>query len=220
MPSHRIHDPKFLKFRARFNGHTRDVSGYGGIGTWAGTPAYATFPKGLKTCGNFNGASYVTYDAVTEERVRFDAGTQDFTVCTWILRDDEINSQAIVDKRDVVADGWCLRVSNTDRVQIGVNGFMSYSAVGSIGAGEWHHIAGVVDRDVGILIYVDGIYDTALVANPAGAAMSTTTPMRIGARSYDGAEPFPGDLYDTRIYNCALSRDEINAIIHSPLGVL
>jgi hypothetical protein len=79
--------------------------------------------------------------------------------------------------------------------------------------GEWHHIGFVWDGSYRSL-YVDGIEaarDTA-AQNPL---QSATSGLRIGAGNYlEAGNFFSGLIDDVRIYNEALTADEIETLAH------
>jgi hypothetical protein len=58
-------------------------------------------------------------------------------------------------------------------------------------------------------VYVNGVLDNS-TSTAVGPIQSTSSNVNIGRRSYPGAEsPFNGLIDEVRIYNKALSQDEI-----------
>lgn len=78
----------------------------------------------------------------------------------------------------------------------------------NVSDGGWHHAAGVYDGDF-LLLYVDGILDAT--ANASGTIHSNVMDLWIGKES--GSSQWYGNwsglIDDVRIYNRALSADEI-----------
>ncbi len=78
---------------------------------------------------------------------------------------------------------------------------------------QWHHVVYVVDAAGGRL-YVDGIQKGSLGWTGTPGAPTTTQPVHIGhyPRAFGGAEYFLGVLDDVRIYNRALSTQDVLAL--------
>ena len=86
--------------------------------------------------------------------------------------------------------------------------------------GSWHHVAGVYDKETGKqMLYVDGkLVSTAThPANNVVSPLTRYTVMNIGC-SLDSKGYYKGVIDDVRLYNRALSEQEIYAIIQEPLG--
>jgi hypothetical protein len=80
----------------------------------------------------------------------------------------------------------------------------------SVGLGEWHHICGTYDGSM-IRIYLDGEEDGS---EPYGDGMSTSElPVYIGANPEVPEFRLHGLIDDVRIYNCALSPEEIADLV-------
>ncbi len=76
--------------------------------------------------------------------------------------------------------------------------------------GQWHHIAGVIDRDSGQLrIYVDGT-EQATVAIRTGDIYSNSSPLLLGS-SLERSDRFSGRMDEVRIWDTARSETEIQA---------
>lgn len=82
-------------------------------------------------------------------------------------------------------------------------------ATGNIQDTEWHHIAGTYDSSE-IVIYIDG--DDVGGGPCDGEIADVATPLYIGSRG--GGQRFTHGAYDEiRIYNRALSKNEINQVM-------
>jgi hypothetical protein len=82
--------------------------------------------------------------------------------------------------------------------------------------GIWHHVA-VTLGNKQVNFYIDGLPDGTF-AQSGTFGILNNEPVRIGTRK-DGAAYFNGSIDDVRIYNRALSADEIQAIMHiKPIG--
>lgn len=71
----------------------------------------------------------------------------------------------------------------------------------------WHHVVGVMDGST-MKIFIDGEQDPNTLANTESA--DTTAAVRIGYADV-GELPFKGEIDEVRIYNRALTTDEIKA---------
>jgi hypothetical protein len=81
--------------------------------------------------------------------------------------------------------------------------------------GNWYHVVGIFDRvnDTGI-IYVNGVEQvrsTQMTADP----YSCDAPTKIGCRSAAGEFAYNGAIDDVRIYNTALTADEVRQLYTS-----
>ena len=74
--------------------------------------------------------------------------------------------------------------------------------------GLWYHVVGTWDGS-NIRIYVNGVLDKTPTARVAPILIDTR-PVYLGGRS--GADLFDGLLDDVRMFNHALSQDEINTL--------
>ncbi|MBY0424746.1 MAG: LamG domain-containing protein [Cytophagales bacterium] len=75
-------------------------------------------------------------------------------------------------------------------------------------AGTWYHVANVFDG-ISAKIYVNGVLEAT--STTLGTASANTTGLRIGARTESGvpSQYFQGDIDEIRIWNIALSQNEI-----------
>ena len=220
--SHRIHDPAFLQGRYLLNGSARDTSGHGNHGTLFNAPTWGVFNKGLKTAVIFDG---VNQYANIGDTTYLDATTA-FTLCGWINQDVIAAQDRIFFKYDDADNNIAI---DTDAgpimilaVENGGDGYgeFDYSAV--MQAGGWYHLAMVyngagtanIDR---LIVYVNG----APVVLAFTGTIPATTGLTTANTTISGAiDAFSGMMYDFRLYNVPLSRDEINQVIHDPIGAL
>jgi hypothetical protein len=89
-----------------------------------------------------------------------------------------------------------------------------YIARGAISAGKWQHVA-VAMGDGQVSLYVDGVEKLNVDSN--SAMWQGDAPFVIGGRIRDGySDWFNGLIDDVRVYDRALSQDEIRVIIPEP----
>ncbi len=197
-----------------FEGNANDSSGNGLHGTAHGGPSYLG--------GMFGQA--IGLDGVDDY---VDCGnsplldiTGQITVAAWIkVNTFERTWQAIVAKGD---SAWRLhRNGDTDSLNFALNGPSpgnrswghSLAGVTSVNDDEWHHAAGVYNGSK-MALYIDGGLEDS--HDCSGTIATNTEPAYIAANSEKPAEAYRcwnGLIDDVRIYNHALSENEIAALI-------
>lgn len=105
--------------------------------------------------------------------------------------------------------------TNGNALHMGVNGTTAnyFDGNKTVTDDEWHHGAGVYDTAAGrAILYIDGIPDVS--APCTGQIEATDDPFYIGENAGAGSRYFGGLIDDVRIYNRALSQDELSQIIN------
>jgi hypothetical protein len=147
----------------------------------------------------------------------FDVAGQ-ITISAWIkVSAFDRKWQAIVTKGD---SSWRLqRDGSTSAIEFACTGLLvsgnRYGAIHGtieVNDGQWHHVAGTYDG-AQICLYVDGALDTSV--NAAGSININDQSVYIGENAEKPERFWNGLIDDVRIYNYALSADEI-AVIASP----
>jgi hypothetical protein len=140
------------------------------------------------------------------------------TVGAWInIRSIPDEWRAIVCKGD---SAWRLATQGaTTAFEYAIAGYGTRPAYGVSGAiavafDEWHYVCGTYDTTNGAALYVDGVLDGTL-DDLTGISVNTFD-VTIGANLEDtGWKPyrlFDGMIDEVRIYNRALSADEVAAL--------
>ena len=124
---------------------------------------------------------YITLGGSWEDQLRFDAGTLDFSIASWI-RSTKEGFEEIIDKRDGLNDGWELSVQASGVPLFRLNALTCTGPAGSVFDDLWHSIIVTVDRSADMYVYVDGAPGGADAVG--GAVMATTATPRIGCCSY------------------------------------
>lgn len=204
----------------KFDGNPEDSSAYGNHGTLVGDPQWVV--PGLIGDGALRLDGTNDYMAIPNLSY-VGSGYQEVSVCAWI-RTTNGGDQVIAsfDRSEY----WRLEINGSggETGQVGWDvmtstGQLDHGSVARVDDGRWHHIAGVFDNGV-LAIYVDG--DLELLA--FGGSTFGTGIMRYGflgvgseASSFDGSKSptnyFDGDLDDVRIYNRALTKEEIASVM-------
>lgn len=194
-------------------------TGAGFDGTFVGTPAFDTgdpapVPGGSSASIFFDGLnSYV--DVLGYNGI---GGSEARTVAFWFKGSaTQSNNNATL-----VSWGTGGTTNRFDtRVKNNPSGFIRTEVSGSGSDGTaimaddtWHHCAVVFDPTVGTTIgsvqfYIDGVLD--ILSAPGGTEVNTTTTLnvRIGASRALAGRSLTGKMDDIRIYNRALSGEEI-----------
>jgi tetratricopeptide (TPR) repeat protein len=138
--------------------------------------------------------------------------TGQITVTAWIkVNAFNYDYTAIITKGD---SAWRLqRDQATDHLEFACSGLdvpnMQWSNVlGNVNVndGQWHHAAGVYDGEM-LYLYVDGKLDVSSKA--AGTINTNDQPVYIGENAEQQERFWNGLIDDVRIYNYALSEEEI-----------
>ena len=138
----------------------------------------------------------------------------DLTVEAW-LRTTVNGERAVVSKRGSTGPYWQLTVTDdsgavgTIRANLsdGTTARQVYGPAARVDDGAWHHVALVVDRDVGITIVVDGV--SRSTAGTLAPDAGNAGPLLVGKST--GYGYFQGDLDEVALYPAALSAARIQA---------
>ena len=134
----------------------------------------------------------------------------------WFITPANLTNAKVLSRIDGPGTtGWELSHSGVDTLNWVVgDGVLSVNAgFAGFGLNQWHHAVGVVDRSANqIRLYIDGVLrSTASIAGFGNLDGGGVTELIIGA-SNSGSNPFYGLIDDVRIYNRALSPDEIKRL--------
>ncbi len=221
MPSWRLNHPSTLAATYALNGNALDGTGRY-PGTLVNAPTWADGPRG-RQCIEFDGDdAHVNIGDVTQLN-----SVSAFTICFWMNQDvfgvtDTIFHKTVDATHEIriyVLAPNILVFSVRDG--LASHGYFDYT--GFVSALNWHHVAMVFDGSGAlnpnrVKIYIDGVPMTLLFSSIIPAA--TADLFGIDALIGNTANSFDGKFYDWRIHSCALSRDEIIAIIHESVPVL
>lgn len=105
--------------------------------------------------------------------------------------------------------GYGVEVPGKVRWALKTTAFEDIDSSESANDGQWHHIAATYDGSY-LRTYIDGIEDSNSPIVQTGFIPNTNASFRIGAMSDIGYEQyFQGTIDEVRIYNNALTQDEI-----------
>jgi len=183
------------------NGATTSATTRGKIGQaleFDGDDDYVVIPNS----GNLN--SSITTEVAISAWIKADGSS--FALETGIVT--EAYNQASIDNNVVFA----IHAAATTKVTAGFYsaGWKRINQSGDFSFGRWVHVVGTYDGSI-IKLYIDGVLDNTL-SNATGLPTGTDE-WRIGRR-WDLSTEFDGLIDDVRIYNRALSEDEITRLYH------
>jgi len=200
-----------------------DWSGHANHATRFGTAW--TSPKWLDDADNaltFADGGYVAIDNLSYSST----GGREVTACAWVRTSDPGDQYILSFDRneyyrlqingEVAADGqvgWQVMTINA-----GTEQQLDYGSVTRVDDGLWHHVTGVFNNGTST-IFIDGIPEPPAVGGPTfGTGETRFGLMGAGseATEFNGAQNpatrgLTGDLGDVRIYNRALTQEEILA---------
>jgi hypothetical protein len=144
--------------------------------------------------------------------------TSDFTVSAWINRAASSNNSSIFSKRNVTyTQGYDLKINSGGYAEMswvnGVTHTLTSDVV--IPIGIWHHIA-VIYSGTTATMYIDGVEEKqATITSPP---LDTNSSFFIGAAGKGAPQAyFHGNIDEVRIWNMALSVDQLHYIMNQEL---
>lgn len=143
--------------------------------------------------------------------LRFDSSTADFSLFAWIKR-TTTGIEYIISKEDADNDGYRLQFNSSNQVLCSEDA-TDVTSTQTITDTNWHHIGCTIDRDGNGQVYIDGKTNGAAVSMGTDP-MLTSSNIRIGTRSYTSTYYFNGLIDDIRIFNYALTNQQIKTIMN------
>ena len=190
----------------------KDVTPYGNDGTING----ATLSTGVKgeSEGSYSFDGVDDYISVPDnEHIRL---YDKFSVSSWIKVSGDTGKFRIFFHKN-----WGLNkypqfmVSNNNKIDWRAQHDYTYGVLSTdaVVLNTWYHVVGTYDSTAGAnnsKLYVNGVYNNA--ETRTGEVTNSSDPLVIGFRTL---YPFNGNISDVRIYNRALSEDEIKLLYDS-----
>ena len=190
-----------------------DWSGHGNHGTLVGPqwisparhgPGLNFSPGGYIAIGNLNYASSDLTAVTVSAWIRTSSGSDQYIIS--FDRSDYYRLEINGNGAGQGQVGWDVMTSS---------GQVDSGSVSRIDDGRWHHVCGVFDNGR-LIIYIDGVLESSATGGPTYGSGNTRFGF-IGANSeatsFDGnrggGSPVIGDMDDIRIYDRALTQEEI-----------
>ena len=188
----------------------RDYSGNGNHGTLTNMDPATDWVAGKNNGAlDFDGSNdYVNVGSSSTYDL-----TSQFTITAWY---NTTTGQYLISKTNTGGStgfGLYLR-DNTDKMEFVYQGAYAYSDAVFTESNQWVHVTLTKDSSGNVKFYKNGI----LAGSTTGVSFSSSSnPLYIGAR-YDSsttfAYPFIGQLDDVRIYNYALSAEQVKQVMN------
>jgi hypothetical protein len=199
-------DPAGLVLRCEFEGNFNDSSGKGRKGTAMGNPIFVAGKVGQAiSLDGFDDFVQITgYKGIL--------GPNAVTVAAWINTTSTFTGTIVGWGPNVDGQRFGFRVNeNKLRIEHGGGNLQSNSNVND---GQWHHVAVTLQDNATIsypdvILYVDGIDDTTPNTDPEAFNLTADQDVRIGSRPSSNDRFFMGLIDDVRIYDLALTQEEI-----------
>ncbi|MDD5430799.1 MAG: prepilin-type N-terminal cleavage/methylation domain-containing protein [Candidatus Pacebacteria bacterium] len=208
----------YWNFEEGAGGSAYDSSGNGNNGTWAGTGSHYASGKVDTYAGQFNGSD--DYVQALDSNTLDLAGSA-MTLSAWVYIDTNVgHHNDIIHKYNYQTGGYLLITESSAEGGQGYGRIDNGSTTSNlqstpaISLGTWNHLLTVYDGKT-YLFYVNGI-SAGANNSPVSSIKATALNFRIGAYVsgfYSGF--FDGLIDDVRVYNRALSLDEIRAIYNA-----
>jgi len=188
-----------------------DSSGNNYSGTLVNGPTWAA--------GHVDGA--LNFDGIDDHVATVDDPldiTGSLTISAWVVHTSNSTARHIASKNHVgVSTPWQLAILTTNKLRSYTRGSDLDQAIDSndsISLNAWHHVVFVRDAVTSkVTFYIDGSQDSGgwQTYTPARVSASGVT-AKIGSRGDGASNFFSGKIDDLRIYNRALSPDEVLAL--------
>lgn len=143
--------------------------------------------------------------------LRFDDSAQDYSLTAWAYFDNFTSVNTLLDKRDADNDGYVFQTETDGTLTCSVDG-VDVTTSASLSATTWYHLSCTIDRDGNGVIYINGVADGSGTAI-SSEAMSNTSDLYMGRRSYSSGNYLNGQLDDIQIFNYALTPEQIQSVM-------
>ena len=173
------------------------------------------------TADSKTGSYALAFDGIDDYVITADTDSLDsvsnaVTVAAWVKRSSDQDNWRVIAQRQVgtgSTEHYLLGFSNNSyRWLVNTTNGYSDTSLGSLANNnEWVHMAGTYDGSE-VKLYINGEID--FTDDHTGAFSSDSSPITIGAGNNSGsmAEFFNGTIDDVKIYNEALSAEEVLAL--------
>jgi hypothetical protein len=185
-----------------------DSSNEGANGSYGGTYTLGVSSRDSKlyhTAVQFNGTDGDVWKASWST---LNDLTNDFTIAAWINPDVTSGTQNIF-ASDTGGKGWSFKLYNGTDLRLTTYGVRDYDQSASIATGVWTHVAVTVDSSNDAEFFINGVSAGTVTHTSAGNPADGTV-WHIGNDGWSGY--FDGGIDEVRIYDGALSADEVSAL--------
>jgi len=187
----------------QFDGNFNDSSGNNRHGAGVGNPAFAAGKVGQAV--NLTGSNYVV---ITGYKGILGGGT--FSIAVWVKTGG--NGTMVSWGTNVGGQRVDFRLyQGRLRIEHGNGSLQGNTALAD---GQWHHVALTVSENAplsypAVRLYLDGNDDSQTTTDPDTFNIVANIDVNIGRRGTNNDRVFPGSLDEVRIYERALSQEEV-----------
>ena len=153
-----------------------------------------------------------------EESQNIVLGLSQATIMSWIKLDTNFSNEGVI----VGQDKFHIKINNSKRAAVEVNGvtLALNGSVNTLPVNKWIHIAAVFDgpnNSQTVRLYVNGELKDAK-SESSSIQSSANTLFRIGRNpSANATDYFKGEIDEVRVFNAALTDDQIQKIVYQEL---
>jgi len=190
-----------------FNGNANDESGFGNHGTPLGA-TLTTDRFGMANKAYFFDGINDYINVPHNNLLNLETG---FTFAAWINSSSTEGARIILGKSaGLGSSGYILKDhNNNDKIRMELFNFADLSSNNSIVVGNWIFVAATYDRNQ-LKLYYNAAFDNSLSATD----QVTTNNLNLNIGACQGFEFFNGKIDDIRIYNYALSPEELKYLYY------
>ncbi len=198
-----------------FDGNSNDSSGNGLNGTLNGATLTSDKFGNSDRAYSFDGNDYI--EISDDQKL---TSTNQLSIVAWFKKSSNSELLTIMQKgSDDTNEEYILSVHNSNiYFDVGDGGGPYIQPSYSVSSGVWHHIVAVHNRTGGnssLKIYINGQNIGGTVINPTRVPMDNSDSVTIGKRKSYSTQSFIGQIDEVRIYNRALSDEDISTLYNS-----
>ena len=198
-----------------------DCSLYRRSGTLVNSPVWSTGYDGEGGALEFDGSNYVQVDHESS----LNPGSGSYSVAFWMKSDDSSQSALMFSKRDLASPytQYLIGLSSGNSATWPSGGKITFLfrenasnrkggyTTSAVDFSDWTHVCVVLDANVRtVLVYIDGMsVDVTIDSDGIMPTIVTETPVYFGLNPNVSSYSYDGLIDDVRIYNKALSAEEI-----------
>lgn len=196
-----------------FNGNANDESSNGNNGIVNGAILTSDRFGIPNSAYDFDGNSNITVSS----NQNFDL-VDGLSLVTWIKPETVTpnNQMGIAGKGNMQVRNYDLFIIQNSKIRWTVEGLSTPYVEGStsLQTGQWYLVVGVYEKDQSLKIYIDGVLDAQV--SSTGSPLPSTSGFAIGCQGSNSCNsnsvPFDGKIDDIRVYNRALTADEVSIL--------
>ena len=147
-------------------------------------------------------------------RPEFNFETGNFSLIAWVQCDNDMICKYFISKYTPNHPG-SYGLGTTDRSSYAFifddNNCKVVNGNQNLNDGNWHQIAASYNRSNFVKVYIDGKLDSSADIRDANGVQSNNLPLLIG-RLANGGQSFKGGVSDVRVYNKALSSNDVTSL--------